>query len=96
MCVFHIFSSICYVYVIIVSVSFCLCYFYQRPLYQPGIAVIISVQVRLKTRPWAGRPVFPPEAVGHERVRLQRTSRWLTQMDASFKSKLEPKLSQVL
>ena len=67
----------------------------QRPLYLPDTAVIDSVQVRLKTRPWAGRPVFTPEAVGHERVRLQRTSRWLTHVNASF-DKLEPKWSQVL
>ena len=32
----------------------------QRPLHQPDTAVIVSVQVRLKTRPWAGRPVFSP------------------------------------
>ena len=53
----------------------------QRPLCLSDTEVAISVQVKLKTRPWpAGRFLFP-EADGHERVRLQRASRWLFALD---------------
>ena len=62
----------------------------QRPLYQPDTEVLVSVQVRLKTRPWAGRPVFSP---GGGRARARSAPAHKSLVNAC---KLEPKWSQVL
>ena len=53
-------------------------YICQRGLYLIDTDLILSVQVRLKTHPWSAGRFSLPEADGHERVRLQRTSRWLS------------------
>ena len=61
----------------------------QRPLYQLNTEVIVCVQVRLKTRPWAGRPVFSPGG-GRARARSAPAHKSLVDI------KLEPKWSHVL
>ena len=68
-----------YVYTYIFVYIYIYIYIYVNGLctYLKDTEVIVSVQVRLKTHPW-GQPAgfLLPEAVGHERVRHQRSSHW--------------------